>query len=343
MALTYNGLSLVAENFVHRHKGVGEHTARLADSIHGASQYVLPYQPDHNYSRMFEGLCGSPQIAHIREIMSKSRAYFADTTAAPAGGSAPSAAELAARAAAARAAAAAAKAKAGAAGGAGGLGAGGLPASDLGGKSAKKAEKAAAKSAAKEEAAARREAAAAEAAARAMSAAKSGKGKGKGAAVPSTPAFAVGARAKASKGGAAAAARTAAAASGGRGRSLFEELARAGGADSDEEAGSEGGAAPASAAKAEAEGVEHIQEAVESVAKGKVKIIESSRGSGKYTPAFINAEGRPVPYNSADAEKSDLEALVANLIKVRTALANRKDQVRVTNYIERVRKEIAKR
>ena len=82
MALNYAGLHLVAENFVTRPKSDQPYTNKLADTIHGASAYVIPHRVENRHRQQIEALCGSPQIQRIRTIMANSRASFGASAAA---------------------------------------------------------------------------------------------------------------------------------------------------------------------------------------------------------------------------------------------------------------------
>jgi hypothetical protein len=51
----------------------------MADAIHGAEAYIVPRKVDNTYRNMFEDLCKSPQIQHIRTVLHNSRATFGES------------------------------------------------------------------------------------------------------------------------------------------------------------------------------------------------------------------------------------------------------------------------
>lgn len=76
MALNYAGIHLVAENYVNRPKSQQPYTSRMAETIHGASAYVISRKVENKYREQFEHLCASPHVVRIRDILNRSRAKF---------------------------------------------------------------------------------------------------------------------------------------------------------------------------------------------------------------------------------------------------------------------------
>ena len=79
MSINYAGLHLVAEDYVTRPLSQQTYTNKMADAIHGAEAYIMPRKVDNTYKNMFEDLCKSPQIQHIRTVLHNSRATFGES------------------------------------------------------------------------------------------------------------------------------------------------------------------------------------------------------------------------------------------------------------------------
>lgn len=79
MSINYAGLHLIGENYVTRPLSQQTYTNKMADVIHGAEAYIPPRKVDNTYRNMFEDLCKSPQIKHIRTVMFNSRARFGES------------------------------------------------------------------------------------------------------------------------------------------------------------------------------------------------------------------------------------------------------------------------
>jgi hypothetical protein len=79
MSINYAGLHLVAEDYVTRPLSQQTYTNKMADVIHGAEAYIVPRKVDNTYRNMFEDLCKSPQIQHIRTVLHNSRATFGES------------------------------------------------------------------------------------------------------------------------------------------------------------------------------------------------------------------------------------------------------------------------
>ena len=79
MSINYAGLHLVAEDYVTRPLSQQTYTNKMADAIHGAEAYIVPRKVDNTYRNMFEDLCKSPQINHIRTVLHNSRATFGES------------------------------------------------------------------------------------------------------------------------------------------------------------------------------------------------------------------------------------------------------------------------
>lgn len=80
MSINYAGLHLIGENYVTRPLSQQTYTNKMADAIHGMEAYIVPRKVDNTYKKMFEDLCNSPQINHIRSVMHNSRARFGDSS-----------------------------------------------------------------------------------------------------------------------------------------------------------------------------------------------------------------------------------------------------------------------
>ena len=79
MSINYAGLHLIGENYVTRPLSQQTYTNKMADAIHGAEAYIVPRKVDNTYRNMFEDLCKSPQIQHIRTVLHNSRATFGES------------------------------------------------------------------------------------------------------------------------------------------------------------------------------------------------------------------------------------------------------------------------
>ena len=328
MALNYAGLHLVAENFVTRPKSNQPYTNKLAETIHGASAYVIPHKVENRHKQQIEALCGSPQIQRIRSIMANSRATFGASNAA----AEPPAAAAA------------------------------VPATiPPAAKQAKSAVKQAsrnlsveAQEAKAQERVARRNVAEGEAAveeARRLTTAK------KATKTPATKASGF----VTAKGSAKKVAFTQATP-----RALAKDFEEAeprpraaaprtgGGGASAASVGGGGSAAAAApplptAATAAAEAVastraDSINATIAQVdgAAGRVKVVATSRegkGAKGFQPAYIGDDGVIRGYKSADVTEDQLTTMITEFTKVRARLTDKKQKQDITNFISRIKTE----
>jgi hypothetical protein len=333
MALNYAGLHLVAENFVTRPKSDQPYTNKLAETIHGASAYVIPHKVENRHRQQIEALCGSPQIQRIRTIMANSRASFGASVAAPT--SAPPLSPPAA-----------------------------IPQTARQAKSAAKQESrnlsVEAQEANAQERQARREGEAAIAEARRLSTAK------KALKTPAAKSAKAGftaagfLTARSAKSSAKSSAKKVEFATPVP-RVLAKDFERetetprraapkSGGGASAESVGGGGSDAasapptPSPASAVTSSRADSINATIAQVegAAGRIKVVATSRegkGAKGFQPAYIGDDGVIRGYKSADITEEQLTKMITEFTKVRARLADKKEKQDITNFISRIKTE----